>query len=138
MSERFFRSNRSQYPHPVCSELENSGARVVVGDCSITEHWRYQTGKTVQVHAKHNKHIEDGRMVLGVCGHGSIPLGHSENVTRSGLQQQITTISVTRIKHTIFEQLLQVHSPLQHFDVTADSETFRYFKLLKRQRHRLL
>ena len=55
MSERFFRSNRPRYPHPVCSELENSGIRVAVGDCSVTERrrWRppYQTGKTVHVHA---------------------------------------------------------------------------------------
>ena len=41
------------------SELENSGIRVAVGDCSVTERrrWRppYQTGKTVHVHAKHCK-----------------------------------------------------------------------------------
>ena len=56
MSERFFRSSRQGYPHPVSSELENSGIRVAVGDCSVTERrrWRppYQTGKTVHVHAK--------------------------------------------------------------------------------------
>ena len=56
MSERFFRSNRPGYPHPVSSELENSGIRVAVGDCSVTERqrWRqpYQTGKIVHVHAK--------------------------------------------------------------------------------------
>ena len=55
MSERIFRSNRPGYPHPVSSELENSGIRVAVGDCSVTERrrWRlpYQTGKTVHVHA---------------------------------------------------------------------------------------
>ena len=53
MSERFFRSNRSGYPHPVCSELENSGIRVGVGDCSVNECWQWclphQTGKTVDV-----------------------------------------------------------------------------------------
>ena len=37
MSERFFRSNRPGYPHPVSSELENSGIRVAVGDCSVNE-----------------------------------------------------------------------------------------------------
>ena len=37
MSERFFRSNRPGYPHPVSSELEKSGIRVAVGDCSVTE-----------------------------------------------------------------------------------------------------
>ena len=60
MSERFFRSNRPGYPHPVSSELEISGIRVAVGDCSVTERrqWRppYQTGNTVHVHAKHYKH----------------------------------------------------------------------------------
>ena len=76
MSERFFRSNRPGYPHPVSSELENSGIRVAVGDCSVTERrrWRppYQTGKTVHVHAKHYK-----RAAPGVCGNGSVPLSHS-------------------------------------------------------------
>ena len=52
----FFQSNRPGYSHPVSSELENSGIRVAVGDCSVTERrqWRrpYQTGKTVHVHAK--------------------------------------------------------------------------------------
>ena len=84
MSERFFRSNRPGYPHPVSSELENSGIRVGVGDCSVTERrrWRppYQTGKTVQAHAKHYKHNEDRRTVPGVCGNGSVPLSHSGNV----------------------------------------------------------
>ena len=86
----FFRSNRPGYPHPVSSELENSGIRVAVGDCSATERrwWRppYQTGKTVHVHAKHYKHNEDGRTAPGVCGNGSVPLSHSGNVvTRIGI-----------------------------------------------------
>ena len=90
MSELFFRSNRPGYPHPVSSELENSGIRVAVGDCSVTERrrWRppYQTGKTVHVHAKHYKHNEDGRTAPGVCGNGSVPLSHSGNVvTRTGI-----------------------------------------------------
>ena len=90
MSEWFFRSNRPGYPHPVSSELENSGIRVAVGDCSVTERrrWRppYQTGKTVHVHAKHYKHNEDGRTAPGVCGNGSVPLSHSGNVvTRIGI-----------------------------------------------------
>ena len=71
------------------SELENSGIRVAVGGCSVTERrrWRppYQTGKTVHVHAKHYKHNEDGRTAPGVCGNGSVPLSHSGNVvTRIG------------------------------------------------------
>ena len=90
MSERFFRSNRPGYPHPVSSELEISGIRVAVGDCSVTERrrWRppYQTGKTVHVHAKHYIHDEDGRTAPGVCGNGSVPLSHSGNViTRIGI-----------------------------------------------------
>ena len=60
MSERFFRSNRPGYPHLVSSELENSGVRVAVDDCSVTgrRQWRppYQSGKTVHVHAKRYKH----------------------------------------------------------------------------------
>ena len=89
MSERFFRSNRPGYPHPVSSELENQsirGIRVAVGDCSVTERrlWRppYQTGKTVHVHAKHYKHNEEGRTAPGVCGNGSVPLSHSGNIVR--------------------------------------------------------
>ena len=90
MSERFFRSNGPGYPHPVSSELENGGIRVAVGDCSVTERWRwrppYQTGKTVHVHAKHYKYNEDGRTAPGVCGNGSVPLSHSGNVvTRIGI-----------------------------------------------------
>ena len=90
MSEGFFRSNRPGYSHPVSSELENSGIRVAVGDCSVTERrlWRppYQIGKTVHVQAKDYKHNEDRCMVLGVCGNGSVPLGHWGNVvTRIGI-----------------------------------------------------
>ena len=96
MSERFFRSNRSGYPHPVSSELEISGIRAAVGDCSVTERrrWRppYQTGKTVHVHAKHYKHNEDGRTAPGVCGNGSVPLSHSGNVvTRIGIHTHTHT-----------------------------------------------
>ena len=96
MSERFFRSNRPGYPHPVSSELEISGIRVAVGDCSVTERrrWRppYQTGKTVHVHAKHYKHNEDGRTAPGVCGNGSVPLSHSGNVvTRIGIHTHTHT-----------------------------------------------
>ena len=90
MSERFFQSIRPGYPHPVRSELENSGIRVAVGDCNVAEcrRWSppYQTGKTVHVHAKHYKHNEDGRTVPGVCGSGSVPLSHSGNIiTRIGI-----------------------------------------------------
>ena len=94
MSERFFRSNRPGYPHPVSSELENSGIRVAVGDCSVTQsrRWRppYQTGKTVHVQAKHYKHNEDERTAPGVCGNDSVPLSHSGNVvTRIGIHTNV-------------------------------------------------
>ena len=90
LSERFIRSNGPGYPRPVSSELENSGIRVAVGDCSVTERrrWRppYQTGKTVHVHAKYYKHYKDGRTAPGVCGNDSVPLNHSGNVvTRIGI-----------------------------------------------------
>ena len=90
----FFRSNRPGYPHPVSSELEISGIRVVVGNCSVTERrrWRppYQTGKTVHVHAKHYKHNEDRRTAPGVCGNGFVSLSHSGNVvTRIGIHTHI-------------------------------------------------
>ena len=42
MSERFFRSKRPGYPHPVSSELEYSGIRVAVSDCSVTGHRRWR------------------------------------------------------------------------------------------------
>ena len=65
-------------------------------DCSVTERrrWRppYQTGKTVHVHAKHYTHDEDGRTAPGVCGNGSVPLSHSENVvTRIGIHTHTHT-----------------------------------------------
>ena len=97
MSEQFFRSNRPGYAHPVSSELENSGIRVAVHDCSVTEHrrWRppYQTGKTVHVHAKHYKHNKDECTAPGVCGYGSIPQSHSGNVvTRIGIHTHTQTL----------------------------------------------
>ena len=90
MSERFFRTNRPGYPHPVTSELENSGIRVAVSDFSVTEcrGWcpPHQTGKTVHVHAKHYKHNKDRCTVPGVCGNDSLSLSHSGNIfTRIGI-----------------------------------------------------
>ena len=98
MSERFFRSNRPGYLHPVSSELENSGIRVVIGDCSVSERrrWRppYQTDITMHVHTKHYKYNEDGRTAPGVCGNGSGPLSHSGNVvTRNGVHTHIQIIN---------------------------------------------
>ena len=90
ISEQFFRSNRPGHPHPVSSELENSGIRVAVGDCSVTDRrrWRpaYQTGKTVHVLTKHYRHNVDGHTAPDVCGNGSIQLSHSGSVvTRIGI-----------------------------------------------------
>ena len=92
----FFRSNRPGYLHPVSSELENSGIRVAVSDCSVTKRRRwsppYQTPKTVHVHAKHYKHNKDGNTAPGVCGYGSVLLSHSGNVvTRIGIHTHIHT-----------------------------------------------
>ena len=106
MSERFFRSNRPGYPHPVSSELENSGIRVAVDDCSVTERqrWRppYLTGKTVHVHAKHYKHNEDGRTAPGVCGNGFVPLSHSGNVvTRIGIHTHTHQCHFVSLAHNV-------------------------------------
>ena len=108
MSERFFRSNRPGYPHPVSSKLENSGIRVAVGDCSVTERRRwhppYQTGKIVHMHAKHYNHNENGRTAPGVCGNGSVPLSHSGNV--------VTIIGIHTHTHTHTHCLIDIDSTL--------------------------
>ena len=102
MSERFFRSSRPGYPHPVSYELENCGIRVAVGDCSVTEcrRWRppYQTGKTVHLHAKHYEQNEDGRTATGVCGNGFVPLNQSGNViTRIGIHTHFKVVIITNL-----------------------------------------
>ena len=101
MSERFFRSNRPGYPHPVSSELEKRGIRVAVGNCSVTERRGccppYQTDKTMHVHAKHYKHNKDGRTAPGVCGNGSVPLSHSGNVVwRIGIPTHTLPVCFSR------------------------------------------
>ena len=52
--KQVFRSNRPKYLHPVCSELQDSGIRVVVGDCSVTEcrQWHPPGQTEKSVHAK--------------------------------------------------------------------------------------
>ena len=88
MFERFFRSNRPGYPHPVSSELEivvSEWRSVIAVSLNVGGGVRL-IGKTVHVHAKHYKHNEDGRTALGVCGNGSVPLSHSGNVVlRTGI-----------------------------------------------------
>ena len=118
MSERFFRSNRPGYPHPVSPELENSGIRVAVGDCSVTEHQRlhppYQTSKTVHVHAKHYKHNEDGSTAPGVCSNGSVQLSSSGNiVTRIGIHthaiiSHLNNILIVSIPFSVFLVLISI------------------------------
>ena len=122
MSERFFRSKRPGYPHPPSSELQNSGIRVAVGDCSVTERrrWRppYQTGKIVHVHAKHYKHNEDGRTAPGVCGNGSIPLSHSGNVvTRIGIHTHTHTYS--DLSSILTQNLIVPKVPFAKFEVST-------------------
>ena len=98
MSDRFFRSNRPGYPHPVSSELENSGIRVAVGDCSVTD--------TVESALSNRQNCACARKTLqtqrgrthgaGVCGNGSVPLSHSGNVvTRIGIRVCEYTHSVS-------------------------------------------
>ena len=132
MSEPFFRSNRPGYPQPVSSELENSGIRVAVGDCSVTERrrWRppYQTGKTVHVHAKHYIHDEDGRTAPGVCGNGSVPLSHLGNVvTRIGIhthkKHKHTENSLATYSYSLQEAGLRGYNKFPHL-------TFNFIRLL--------
>ena len=130
MSERFFRSNRPGYPHPVSSALENSGIRVAVGDCSVTERrrWRppYQTGKTVHVHAKHYKHNEEGRTAPGVCGNGSVPLSHLGNVvTRIGTHTRILVMSG---EPGLVDMVLALHAGSRGFDSHRGHMSERFFR----------
>ena len=83
MSEQFFRSNRPVYPHPVYSELVNSGIRVAVGDLiavSLSVGGGVRLIKPAKLYANTlQKHNEDGRTAPGVYGNGSVPLSHSGN-----------------------------------------------------------
>ena len=119
--QRFFRSNRPGYPHPVSSELENSGIRVAVGDCSVAEcqrwHPPYQTGKTVHVHAKHYKHNEDRRMAPGECGNGSIPLSHLGNVVmRIGIHTHTLKYSFSAFKTFGTAAAVRYHKNTKYWD----------------------
>ena len=84
MSERFFRSNRPGYLHPVSSELENSAIRVAVGDFSVSERRRW-------------------RLV-----NGSVPLSLSGNVvTRIGIHTHTHMPSMLTCNHRGMISLIQ-------------------------------
>ena len=114
------------------SELENSGIRVAVGDCSVTERrrWRppYQTGKTVHVHAKHYIHDEDGRTAPGVCGNGSVPLSHSGNVvTRIGINTHTHTWDPLKCGEPgLVDRVLALHAGSRGFDSTRGHMSERF------------
>ena len=132
MSERFFRSSRPGYPHPVSSELENSGIRVAVGDCSVTERrrWRppYQTGNTVHVHAIHYRHNVDGHTAPGVCGNGSVPLSHSWNVvTRIGTHTHTNDFFFSG-EPGLVERVLALHAGSRGFDSHRGHKSERFFR----------
>ena len=89
MSERFFRSSRPGYPHPVSSELENSGIRVAVGDCSVTERRLIKPAKLYKLCKQNTTNTTS--TAPGVCGNGSVPLSHSGNVvTRIGIHTHLS------------------------------------------------
>ena len=128
MSERFFKSSRPGYPHPVSSELENSGIRVGAGDCSVTEcrRWRlpYQTSKTVHVHAKHYIH-EDRHMAPGVCGNGYVPLSKSGNViTRIGIHRH----SWRSREPGLMDRMLALQAGSRGFDSHQGHMSERFFR----------
>ena len=82
------------------SELEISGIRVAVGDCSVTERrrWRppYQTGKTVHMHAKQYKLNENGCTAPGLCGNGFVPLSPSGNTRLPEFEYTQTAFGVAK------------------------------------------
>ena len=106
MSERFFRSNRPGYPHPVSSELENSGIRVTVGDCGgvrlikptklymCTQNTTNTTRTDARRYENRNTHThlwwwKERTSVRGMCNYGYVPLSHLGNV----VMRMGTTIS---------------------------------------------
>ena len=91
MPERFFRSNRSGYPHQVCSELEKVVLRwrlVIAVSMNVGGSVRLiKPTKLYMCTQTLYKHNGDGRTVRD---HGSVLMGHQANgVTRIGFQQQL-------------------------------------------------
>ena len=71
----------NDFSDPIDQDIGTHCVRVVVGDCSVTEHRRwclpYQTGKTVHVHAK-TLQMEQGQTGAGCarpCFRTAGPLG---------------------------------------------------------------
>ena len=87
VSKRFLQSNRPGYPHPVSSELENSGIRVVSERQSVIA-VSLNIGGGVHLIKPANcscarktlQNKDDRRTAPGVCGNDSILLSHSGNV----------------------------------------------------------
>ena len=108
-SERYFRSNRPGYPHPVCSELEiviSEWRSVVAVSLNIGGGVHLiKPAKLYMCMQTHYKHDEDGHTVPGVHGHGSVPLSHLRNVvTRIGLHIH-KSASLNSMPLTIFAYL---------------------------------
>ena len=85
---------------------------VIASNVTERRRWRppYQTGKTVHVHAKHNKHNEDGGTAPGVCGNGSVPLSHSGNVvTRIGIHTHIVISDLSQEMATLIIRSCTIH-----------------------------
>ena len=90
VSERFFRSNRPEYPHPVSSELEivaSEWRSVIAVSLDVGGGVRLiKPAKLCMCMQNTTTHNEDGRTAPGVCGNGSVPLSHLGNVvTRIGI-----------------------------------------------------
>ena len=77
MSERFFRSSRQGYPHPVSSELENSGIRVAV---SLNVGGGVRLIKPAKLCICTQNTTNTTR--TGVYGNSSVPLSRSGNVVK--------------------------------------------------------
>ena len=118
---RFFQFNRPGYLHPVSSELVNSGIRVAVGDCSVTERrrWRppYQTGKTA--YARKILQTQRGRTHGAGCVRQwfrtAEPLGERRYENWNTHTHILTTTLVTGYKHCMQNMKLTTG------DVTLDS-----------------
>ena len=110
----FSRSSRPGYPHPVSSELESSGIRVAVGDCSVTERrrWRppYQTGKICMC----TQNTTNTTTAPGVCGNGSVPLSHSGNVV---MRIGIHTHRQQKLSHELSVQIAQLFLRKTSFNI---------------------